>query len=128
MGVGRDRELSSVDDVDVHVGGRLRSRRMELGLSQTALGRRLGVTFSQIQKYEKGVNRIGAGRLFHVAAHLRVPVQYFFAGLDAPRPPAERISHVGPEAVRLQAAFAGISDANARQALLSLALSMVEDR
>jgi transcriptional regulator with XRE-family HTH domain len=64
--------------IDVHVGSRLRLRRTLLGLSQEALGEALGLTFQQIQKYERGANRIGASRLFDLARALEVPVEYFY--------------------------------------------------
>ena len=67
--------------VDIHVGGRVRLRRMLLGMSQEKLGESLGLTFQQIQKYEKGANRIGASRLFELARILGVNVQYFFEEL-----------------------------------------------
>ena len=66
-------------------GQRMRRRREALGISQGRLGRHLGLTFSQIQKYEKGTNRIGAGRLYQIAAFLGVPPSYFFEGLDERR-------------------------------------------
>src|ERR1700722_413890 len=64
--------------VDVHVGTRLRQRRSLLGLSQTAVGKAVNLTFQQIQKYERGANRIGSSRLFEFAKVLDVPVSYFF--------------------------------------------------
>ncbi len=64
--------------VDVHVGGRLRIRRTLLGLSQTALGEALGLTFQQVQKYERGANRMGSSRLYDLARVLDVPIKYFF--------------------------------------------------
>jgi transcriptional regulator with XRE-family HTH domain len=64
--------------VDIHVGRRLRQRRSLLGLSQTALAKAIGLTFQQIQKYERGSNRIGSSRLFEFATVLDVPVSYFF--------------------------------------------------
>ncbi len=64
--------------VDVHVGARLRVRRTLLGMTQTKLGDALGVSFQQMQKYEKGTNRIGSSRLYDVARVLDVPVEYFF--------------------------------------------------
>jgi transcriptional regulator with XRE-family HTH domain len=66
--------------IDKHVGGRVRTRRMMLKMSQTALGDALGLTFQQVQKYEKGTNRIGAGRLQHIAHFLQVPVEFLFEG------------------------------------------------
>ena len=67
---------------DVLVGSRVRFRRTEIGLTQQALAEQLGVTFQQVQKYEKGSNRIGAGRLQEVARALGVPISYFFEGLS----------------------------------------------
>jgi len=64
--------------VDEHVGARLRQRRTLLGISQTALGDNVGLTFQQIQKYERGANRIGASRLFEFSNVLDVPIQYFY--------------------------------------------------
>src|SRR5271165_2241955 len=66
--------------IDIHVGSRVRLRRMMLGMSQEKLGENLGITFQQIQKYEKGTNRIGASRLQHIARVLSMPVSYFFEG------------------------------------------------
>lgn len=70
------------DPVDVHVGGRLKALRKERKLSQTKVADFLGLTFQQVQKYERGANRIGAGRLYRLAQFLHVPVSYFFEGLD----------------------------------------------
>jgi transcriptional regulator with XRE-family HTH domain len=64
--------------VDVYAGNRLREARLLIGLSQTALGLRLGVTFQQIQKYERGANRMSASKLWRAAQSLNVPVSYFF--------------------------------------------------
>ena len=64
--------------VDIHVGSRVRLRRMLIGMSQERLGELLGLTFQQVQKYEKGTNRIGASRLFQISQILGVPVQFFF--------------------------------------------------
>ena len=75
--------VRAADDVDAFVGSRVRIRRMTLGISQEHLGAALGLTFQQVQKYEKGQNRIGAGRLFRIAQILSVPVQYFYEGLPA---------------------------------------------
>jgi len=71
------------DPVDVYVGARLRIRRNLAGLSQEQLGKASGLTFQQIQKYERGINRIGASRLFRLSRFLGVPVSYFFEGMDA---------------------------------------------
>ncbi len=66
------------DPIDIHVGSRLRMRRNLVGLSQEQLGKALGLTFQQIQKYERGINRMGSSRLFQIAKTLSVPVAYFF--------------------------------------------------
>src|SRR5215211_2374432 len=71
------------DPVDVEVGQRIRIQRLQSGLSQTALAEQLGVTFQQVQKYEKGVNRVGAGRLTKIAEVLAVPVSTLFGVHDA---------------------------------------------
>ncbi len=68
--------------IDKHVGNRMRVRRLSLGISQQDLAGRLGLTFQQIQKYEKGANRIGASRLYELAGFLQVDVNFFFEGLD----------------------------------------------
>jgi transcriptional regulator with XRE-family HTH domain len=113
-------------EVDAHVGQRMRQRREALGVSQGQLGRHLGLTFSQVQKYEKGTNRIGAGRLHLLAGFLGVPVQFFFEGLDgeataaaSARPPYGR----GDLAV-LESAFLSISDTETRNSILALVCSL----
>jgi transcriptional regulator with XRE-family HTH domain len=73
--------------VDKHVGSRVRLRRMMLGMSQEKLGDALGLTFQQVQKYEKGANRIGASRLQHISHILQIPVPFFFEG--APHVPGQ---------------------------------------
>jgi transcriptional regulator with XRE-family HTH domain len=75
----------SPDPVDKHVGNRMRMRRLMLGMSQAKLADQLGLTFQQVQKYEKGSNRVGAGRLHQLSHILDVPVSFFFEG--APKPP-----------------------------------------
>src|ERR1700686_2055023 len=66
--------------IDKHVGSRVRMRRLMLSMSQQKLGGALGLTFQQVQKYEKGINRIGASRLQHISHILQVPVSFFFEG------------------------------------------------
>ncbi|MDJ0609270.1 MAG: helix-turn-helix transcriptional regulator [Kiloniellales bacterium] len=73
---------STPHPIDVHVGGRLRLRRLAVGLSQERLAKSIGITFQQIQKYERGTNRIVASRLHDLARVLNVPVGYFFSELD----------------------------------------------
>ena len=70
----------SAHPVDIHVGKRLRVRRSMLGMSQDDLGKEIGVTFQQVQKYERGTNRIGSSRLYDISKALSVPVSFFFEG------------------------------------------------
>lgn len=69
-------------DADLHVGQKVRKARKAMSMSQTELGNLLGVSFQQVQKYEKGSNRIGSGRLWEISRVLRVPIDYFFDGID----------------------------------------------
>ena len=78
----RARISGKPNPIDVHVGSRLRLRRTLLGLSQEKLGEAIGLTFQQVQKYERGVNRIGASRLFELSRVLDVPIGYFFEEMD----------------------------------------------
>ena len=80
----------SPNPTDKHVGRRIRMRRLMLSMSQTSLADGLGLTFQQVQKYEKGTNRVGASRLQHIARILQVPVAFFFEG--APPPPGTKAS------------------------------------
>jgi len=109
--------------VDIHVGQRMRTRRQILDVSQTDLADRLGITFQQIQKYEKGTNRISASRLVEIAAALEVPVTYFFDGLDGAH--AGRRDHddllIDSNGVALLRAFNRISDKTVQRALISIA-------
>ncbi len=73
------RSTSRTQDIDRHVGARIRERRIMLGLTQQQLADLIGVTYQQAHKYERGINRVSAGRLFEVARVLSVPVAYFFA-------------------------------------------------
>jgi transcriptional regulator with XRE-family HTH domain len=76
------RAVNKGTDVDRFVGSRIRERRVMLGLSQQQMAHLIGVTYQQAHKYERGINRISAGRLFEIARVLRVPVSYFFEGLE----------------------------------------------
>lgn len=67
--------------VDIHVGQRVRMRRNQIGMSQTTLGEELGITFQQVQKYERGTNRISTSKLYEIATALSVPIKYFFEDL-----------------------------------------------
>jgi transcriptional regulator with XRE-family HTH domain len=108
----------------------MRQRREALGISQGRLGRHLGLTFSQIQKYEKGSNRIGSGRLYQIASYLVVPPSYFFEGLDA-TPPVARPDVAGPareEVETLIDSFAAIPDKDTRASVLALVRSLAPGR
>jgi transcriptional regulator with XRE-family HTH domain len=76
-----------LNSIDKHVGSRVRMRRLMLGMSQSKLGDELGITFQQVQKYEKGTNRMGASRLQHISHILQVPASFFFEG--APHVPGQ---------------------------------------
>ena len=79
---GRRRGSNAYNPIDVHVGNRLRTRRTLLGLSQTAVADAVGLTFQQLQKYEKGANRISASRLYDLSQVLDVDITYFFDDID----------------------------------------------
>ena len=122
--------------VDIHVGGRIRMRRMLIGMSQEKLGECLELTFQQIQKYEKGSNRVGASRLFQIAQVLGVPVAYFYEGLETPGADgADNGPETGfdfemlstAEGIQLNAAFFSISDPGLRKRLLDL-IKLLADR
>jgi transcriptional regulator with XRE-family HTH domain len=79
--------MKAPNPIDVHVGRRVRLRRKELGISQERLAEGLGLTFQQVQKYERGANRVSASKLYEMARVLRVSIGYFFEGLDDPASP-----------------------------------------
>ena len=91
----------SPDPIDIHVGNRVRVRRILIGMGQEKLGEELGLTFQQIQKYEKGANRIGASRLYRISRILNVPVQFFFEDIpgegEAPKPPSDENLRIAAE-------------------------------
>src|ERR1700743_1014534 len=89
-------KIDAPSPVDLHVGSRVRLRRTLLGMSQEKLGNAVGLTFQQIQKYERGANRIGASRVFDMARVLDVPVQFFFEEM-APAPADATYPPPGPE-------------------------------
>jgi transcriptional regulator with XRE-family HTH domain len=118
------------DPIDKHVGTKLRARRTKLGMSQTTLADALGMSFQQVQKYEKGANRIGAGRLQHIAQILKLPVQSFFEGL--PEDEQRRAPTDAPDAqyvadylatsdgLNLTKAFMQIRDPKLRRSIVNL--------
>lgn len=136
--------------VDVHVGNRIRLRRTLLGMSQERLGNALGLTFQQVQKYERGRNRVGASRLYDLACVLDVPVGFFFADLptqagDADQPDTGNAQGMAEpaaslllptvaqddlallsrrETIELVRAYYGIEDSGTRRRVLDLVRSM----
>jgi len=82
--VPRKKHPRGADPIDLYVGAQARARRILLGLSQEKLAEGLGITFQQVQKYERGSNRISASRLYNMADLLDVPITYFFEGVDGP--------------------------------------------
>lgn len=119
-GVG-DRTLrDSAQSIDDHVGQRLRQRRQELNLSQTVVADQLGVTFQQVQKYERGMNRISASRLHDLCAILSVPVEYFFDGLDEVSGEVEGPDLSDPELAALIDAYSSIPRQTTRTKLSAM--------
>lgn len=133
--VGRPPTAGNPNPVDVHVGARVRLRRTLLGMSQERLGDALGLTFQQVQKYERGANRIGASRLFDLARALQVPVGFFFddlpesAGGGGPPPPSTAQDDdpmQRRETIELVRAFYRIQDPTARRRLYELTRSIAD--
>ena len=123
--------------IDVHVGSRVRLRRNMLGLSQEKLGEAIGLTFQQVQKYERGANRIGASRLHDLSRVLDVPVSFFFDDMDPVRAPAIPAGFAEPpaeafdsdplrrrETVELVSAYYRIEDPGLRRRLFELARAL----
>lgn len=129
--------------VDVHVGSRVRLRRMIIGMSQEKLGEKMGLTFQQIQKYEKGTNRIGASRLFQLSGILDVSIQFFFeeapllgrgGGLAMPPGFAEPKTETflldflnSREGLELNRAFMKIGDPKVRRRFIELVRALASD-
>lgn len=124
------------DPIDVHVGGRVRLRRTMMGMSQEQLGDALGLTFQQVQKYERGANRMGASRLFRIAAILNVPVSYFFDEIGTDVDPEPFVHSDMPnmdpklmikrETLELTRAFHRISTPQTRMALIDVIKKLAE--
>ncbi len=117
--------------VDRHVGSRVRMRRMMLNMSQEKLGDALGLTFQQVQKYEKGTNRIGASRLQQISQILQVPVAFFFEGQPNTTthgaPPATYVNDflATSEGLALVKAFQQISDTKLRRSIVNMVEAVV---
>jgi transcriptional regulator with XRE-family HTH domain len=123
--------------VDQHIGARIRLRRLTTHVSQEGLADRLNITFQQVQKYEKGVNRVAASRLWDLAHALEVPVGYFFEGLEdgiaaqgmseacGDEPVFDLIA--SPDGAQLAAAYASIESPRVRRGLLELMRALSDD-
>jgi transcriptional regulator with XRE-family HTH domain len=121
----------SPNPVDLHVGGRVRMKRKVLGVSQERLAEALGLTFQQVQKYERGANRVSASKLYEIARFLNAPVSYFFEGLadptsndpgDAGDGPEQFVHDflMTPEGLELAATFPKIRKGRVRRRVLEL--------
>ena len=129
---------STPDPIDVSIGSRLRLRRLAMGFSQETLARALGITFQQIQKYERGTNRIFASRLFHLARALRVPVAYIYQGLgeagasedvaQPPEPTGDTLNELlgRNDSLKLIQAYSKISDPGIRRQIYALVKTVGE--
>jgi len=119
--------------IEKKLGQRVRSRRLEIGMTQERLAELLGVTFQQVQKYEKGVNRIAASRLFDIATALEMPVAGFFEGLNSLRGVAEtRQEYLDdalstPEGAQLMALFGAIKSVKVRRRVVELVKALSEE-
>ncbi len=131
-------EPKTPNPVDVHVGSRVKLKRTMAGMSQEKLGEQLGITFQQVQKYEKGKNRIGASRLQNIASILNTSVAFFFEDL-----PGSQVSEMGfaeeansdyvvdflssPEGIQLNRSFAKIKDPMVRKKIIDLVRSLGDE-
>jgi transcriptional regulator with XRE-family HTH domain len=125
--------------VDMHVGARVRMRRKFLGISQQALAAQLGITFQQVQKYERGANRVSASKLYEIARALEAPVSFFFEGLaetSAPRRAPQRVEALeqsiggflqSEEGLELASAFARLAPGRLRRQVLDLVRAIAEE-
>lgn len=129
--------------IDKHVGSRVRMRRILIGMSQEKLGEALGLTFQQVQKYEKGTNRIGASRMQQISSILRAPVSFFFEGAPGQDQIDPDVSHSGfaepssshyvadflatSEGIQLNKAFVRIKDPKIRRRIVELVATLAGD-
>lgn len=125
---------SGPNPIDVHVGGRIRQRRTLIGMTQEKLAKALGLTFQQIQKYERGTNRVGASRLFEISRVMNVPVSYFFEEMSGLPARASGLAEEGAgyetdpmgrrETLELVRAYYQIRDEKARRRVFDLVKSL----
>jgi transcriptional regulator with XRE-family HTH domain len=120
------------DAVDILVGRNIRILRQDRGMSQTELGRKIDVTFQQVQKYENGTNRVGSGRLFKIASILGVPITAFFEGAHQAQSggtgPSPVTMLTEPFVLRLLQAFCALDDMDLRRSIAELAEYMASGR
>jgi transcriptional regulator with XRE-family HTH domain len=119
------RSTGRTQDIDRHVGGRVRERRIMLGLTQQQLADLIGVTYQQAHKYERGINRISAGRLYEIAQVLSVPIGYFFDGLEG-----QDLRAISPRermCLELARNFAQIPNERHQEALSQLARALASE-
>jgi transcriptional regulator with XRE-family HTH domain len=118
--------------VDVHVGARVRTRRLLIGMNQETLARALGLTFQQVQKYEGGANRVSASRLSQIAEILGVPISYFFndlepdGGAPSPRDVEARERLQRPETIELIRSYYAIGDQEIRHQFLEMVKAVAQ--
>jgi len=147
VAIKKEKRMTHPDPVDIHVGARLRLRRNLMGMSQEQLGKACGLTFQQIQKYERGTNRMGSSRLFQFAKLLEVPVSYFFDDVRGDRsavhpsvgfaekeqsmldgqPPTDHELLHRRETLELIRAYYRITDAKTRRKVYELIKSMAAE-
>ncbi len=126
-----------IHPIDLHVGNRVRARRKSLNISQTELATGLGLTFQQVQKYERGLNRISASKLFEISRALKAPIAFFFEGYDGPavgEAPETTSSEQAvsqflatAEGLELAECFTRLPSPGLRRSLLDLARAMTAD-
>ncbi|WP_051003000.1 helix-turn-helix domain-containing protein [Bradyrhizobium elkanii] len=124
----RQGDVRSANESDALIGQRLRTRRMELKISQSELGDALGVSFQQVQKYEKGVNRVGAARLAEIAEVLDTNVDYFIGDLSAGRPHESKLGEfiATRDGIAISEAMMNIPQEKVRRVVIDLARRLRE--
>ena len=114
--------IKSTNTIDAMIGARIRARRLIAQMSQSDLGKALGLTFQQIQKYELGVNRVGAARLYEIAQIFAVPVSHFYEGLDE----SESLEAPSRDSVDINVALMRIADPDQRSFATRLAVVVLD--